>query len=112
MPGPAAIFNDFAKVVNLHIQPNHHPAANMATMWDLFERLRSQHVEIPNVLRALILLNAIPTSLQTVVTVALQTTQTANLSFDTIREHIITIYEQVNRNLNITKIDCSMPGHV
>src|SRR5258707_2972073 len=59
-PGPATIFNDFAKVVNLRIQSNQHPAADMNTMWDLFECLCAQCVDIPNNLRALILLNAIP----------------------------------------------------
>src|SRR5260370_41188372 len=54
-PGPAAIFNNFAKVVNLCIQSNRHPATDMNTMWDLFKRLRAQRVDIPNNLRALIL---------------------------------------------------------
>src|SRR5258705_8068904 len=71
-PGPATIFNDFTKVVNLCIQSNRHPAADMNTMWDLFEHLHAQHVDIPNNLHTLILLNAILPSLQTVVSVTLQ----------------------------------------
>ena len=96
-PGPAAIFNDFAKVVNLRIQPNRHPAADMNNMWDLFERLHAQQVDIPPTLRALILLNAIPTSLQSVVSVQLQTNATADLNFDDI---LCTIYEQTARGNN------------
>ena len=97
-PGPAAIFNDFAKIVNMRLHPNKHPAANMNTMWDLFERLRAQDVQIPANLRALILLNAVPSSLQSVVTVTLQTTETANLTFESIRDDITTIYEQTTCN--------------
>jgi hypothetical protein len=99
-PGPAAIFNDFAKVVNLRIQPNRHPASEMNTMWDLFERLKAQNVDIPKVLRALILLNAIPPTLQSVVSVTLQTKDTGELSFDDIRNDISTIYEQTVRGAN------------
>src|SRR5258708_6541686 len=90
-PGPAAIFNDFTKVVNLRIQSNRHPAANMNTMWNLFKHLHAQHVDIPNNLRALILLNAIPPSLQTVVSVTLQTTTTEDLNFDGIHNDVNTI---------------------
>jgi hypothetical protein len=96
-PGPAAIFNDFAKVVNMRLQPNRHPANDMNTMWDLFERLNAQNVAIPPTLRALILLNAIPSTLQTVVSVQLQTNGTDELRFDDIRNDINTIYEQTVR---------------
>jgi hypothetical protein len=107
-PGPAAIFNDFAKVVNLRIQPNRHPANDMNTMWDLFERLNAQHVEIPPTLRALILLNAIPSTLQTVVSVQLQTNETRELTFDAIRNDVNTIYEQSVRgnHPNAHKLKC------
>src|SRR5258708_15539637 len=105
-PGPAAISYDLAKVINLHIQSNRHPAANMNTMWDLFERLRAQRVDIPNNLRALILLNTIPPSLQTVVSVTLQTSTTEELNFDDIRNDINMIYEQTVRggNPNVHKL--------
>jgi hypothetical protein len=96
-PGPAAIFNDFAKVVNLRLQSNRHPAADMNTMWDLFERLRAQQVVIPDILRTLILLNAIPSSLQSVVSVTLQTKATDQLTFDDICNDVNTIYEQMVR---------------
>ncbi len=72
----------------------------MNTMWDLFERLRAQNVDIPNNLRALILLNAIPPSMQTVVQVQLQTTPTAQLNFADIRYDVSTIYEQSVRGNN------------
>ena len=104
-PGPAAIFNDFAKVVNLRIQSNRHPAADMNLMWDLFERLRAQEVDIPLTLCALILLNAIPPTLQTVVSVALQTNETADLNFTNIRNDVTTVYEQMARgNPNAHKL--------
>jgi len=93
-PGPATIFNDFTKVVNLRIQSNRHPAADMNLMWDLFECLHAQEVDIPSTLRALILLNAIPPMLQTVVSVALQTNETADLNFTDIRNDVTTVYEQ------------------
>jgi hypothetical protein len=96
-PGPAAIFNDFSKVVNLRLQSNQHPAANMNTMWDLFEQLRAQQVVIPDILRVLILLNAIPSSLQSVISVTLQTKVTNQLTFDDIRNDVNTIYEQMVR---------------
>jgi hypothetical protein len=98
-PGPATIFNDFAKVVNMRLQPNRHPANDMNTMWDLFERLNAQNVTIPPTLRTLILLNTIPSTLQTVISVQLQTNGTDELKFDDIRNDINTIYEQmVHRN--------------
>jgi len=104
-PGPAAIFNNFAKVVNLRIQSNQHPAANMNLMWDLFERLCTQEVDIPVTLCALILLNAIPPMLQTVVSVALQTNKTADLNFIDIHNNVTTVYEQtVQGNPNTHKL--------
>ena len=104
-PGPASIFNDFAKVVNLRLQSNQHPAADMNLMWDLFERLGAQSVAIPNNLHTLILLNAIPPSLQTVVSVQLQTNTLAQLNFADIRNDIQTIYEQsIRGNPNAHKL--------
>jgi len=104
-PGPAAIFNDFVKVVNLRIQSNRHPAANMNLMWDLFECLHAQEVDIPATLCALILLNAIPPTLQTVVSVVLQTNATADLNFNNIRNDVTIVYEQmVQGNPNTHKL--------
>jgi hypothetical protein len=47
-PGPAAIFNDFSKVINLRISPSHHLSADLNQMWDLFERLKANKMDIPN----------------------------------------------------------------
>src|SRR5258708_2483305 len=105
-PGPAAISYDLAKVINLHIQSNRHPAANMNTMWDLFERLRAQRVDIPNNLRALILLNTMPPSLQTVVSVTLQTSTTEELNFDNIRNDVNTILNKLYEKDTLTHTSC------
>src|SRR5258707_3179029 len=69
----------------------------MNTMWNLFKHLHAQHVDIPNNLRALILLNAIPPSLQTVISVTLQTSTTEELNFDDICNDVNTIYKQTVR---------------
>ena len=61
--GPGAIYNDFQKVVNLRIAANRHPSADIDTMWDLFERLKANGVDIPKLLRVMLLFNALPPSL-------------------------------------------------
>jgi len=77
----------------------------MNLMWDLFKRLHAQEVEIPATLRTLILLNAVPPTLQTVVSIALQTNATADLNFNDIHNDVTTVYEQTVRgNPNAHKL--------
>jgi hypothetical protein len=57
--GPATIFKDFSKVINLCISVNRQPSTKMSIMWDLFEHLNANGVNIPKILHAMILLNAL-----------------------------------------------------
>ena len=60
---PSSIFNDFQKLINLRITGNRHPSADMDNMWDLFERLKANKIDFPKLIRALLLLNALPAPL-------------------------------------------------
>jgi gag-polypeptide of LTR copia-type/Domain of unknown function (DUF4219) len=60
--GPAAIYNDCQKLVNHRIAANSHSSADMDLIWDLLERLKGNGVEILKLLRAILLLSALPSS--------------------------------------------------
>ena len=102
--GPGAIYNDFQKVVNLRIAANRHPSADIDTMWDLFERLKANGVDIPKLLRVMLLFNVLPPSLQTVATVQLQTQDKDDLDFLSVRDDIVIMYEHISRGHSANKI--------
>ena len=101
--GATTIFNDFQRLINMHITSDKHPANDMDNMWELFERLKANEVDIPEVLRVLILLNALPTTLSVVSTITLQTQEKSDLDFNDTRQAIITEYER-RSNLSANKL--------
>ena len=91
---PSSIFNDFQKLINLRITGNCHPSADMDNMWDIFERLKANNVDFPKLICAFLLLNVLPTPLQSIATIQLQTEAKDDLDFQEIRQHVLTEYER------------------
>ena len=94
LQGAASVFNDFQKLINFRISGNRNPTAEIDSMAELAHRLHANNVPLSEFIRSMLLLNALPQSLQTVTTIALQVHNAQELNFTDIRNDVITEWER------------------
>ena len=93
-PGPSAIYSDFKALLNYRISGNTHPTPEITRMAEIVNRLRSNEIELPDLVLAMILLNALPQKWDGLATIVLQTTDKDNLDWAEVSQSIITRWEQ------------------
>ncbi|KZP09578.1 hypothetical protein FIBSPDRAFT_702407, partial [Athelia psychrophila] len=59
-PGASAIYADFKAAAKFYISGNSHPAPEINQLAQIIERLKVNKVDLPELVRAMMLLNAIP----------------------------------------------------
>ena len=67
----ANIFADFKKAVNTRVPGDKHPAASIASIQSCFDNLKANKIELPDSLKTMIVLNALPQRYDSVVQVYL-----------------------------------------
>ena len=86
--GPLAIFTEFKSAISKKISMAN-PALNIMEMNENFQHLTAATIVIPEVVQAMILLNAIPKEYDGVTQTTLQTTEQSKLTFNYIRDAIL-----------------------
>jgi len=86
--GPSAIFTDFKNVISKKISMVN-PALDIMEMNESFQRLMAATIIIPEVVQAMILLNAIPKEYDGVAQTTLQTMEQSKLTFNYIQDAIL-----------------------
>jgi len=93
MMGPLAIFTNFKNVISKKISAAN-PAIDIMEMNESFQRLMAASIIIPEVVQAMLLLNAIPKEYDGVAQTTLQTTEQNKLTFNYIRDAILMEYRK------------------
>ena len=79
--GPSAIFADFKNAISKKISVAN-PTINIMEMNESFQRLMAAAIVIPEIMQAMILLNAMPKEYDRVVQTTLQMTEQSKLTFN------------------------------
>ncbi|EEB89024.1 hypothetical protein MPER_12932, partial [Moniliophthora perniciosa FA553] len=94
--GPGIVYADFKQAVSFKVSGNVHPLTEINKLWTLLERLKTNGVNLTGSVRAMILLNALPSSMNNVVSNQVSDNDFSNLSFTDIRDHIVGDWEHHN----------------
>jgi len=86
--GPSAIFTDFKNSISKRISMAN-PTIDIMEMYESFQHLTAATVIIPEVVQAMILLNAMPKEYDGVAQTTLQTTEQSKLMFNYIQDAIL-----------------------
>ena len=86
--GPLAIFTDFKNVISKKISKAN-PTIDIMEMNESFQHLMAATIVIPEVVQAMILLNAMPKEYDRVTQTMLQTTEQSKLMFNYIQDAIL-----------------------
>ena len=78
---PTSIYKDFKEALNVRINPSQHPGPQMDRMQACFQRLTSNSIIIPDQIKAMMLLAAVPQKWETLVTVVMQSKTLTTLTF-------------------------------
>jgi hypothetical protein len=81
MAMPTSIYKDFKEALNMHINPSQHPGPQIDKMQACFQRLTSNSIIIPDQIKAMMLLAAIPQKWEMLVTVVMQSRTLTTLTF-------------------------------
>src|SRR4051794_9996338 len=98
--GPARLFADFKRAITFRISGNGHPAPEIIKLQNLIDQLRLEKVELSDFLQAMILLSAIPAKWDSVPATILGTKKREELTFNLVREALVTEYDRKNTNVN------------
>ncbi|KZP30222.1 hypothetical protein FIBSPDRAFT_1038538 [Athelia psychrophila] len=93
-PGASTIYADFKAAAKFYISGNSHPAPEINKLTQIIEHLKVDKVDLPELVRAMMLLNAIPQKWEAIPTIVLQQHETTKLTFAVVRDVIITKWEQ------------------
>src|ERR1700742_2254456 len=95
-PGAALLFSDFKKVISHKISGNKHPTLEIAEMSAIFERLDANQCAIPEFIKAMILLAAMPTKWDSIASYQFTSLQVSEFKYNVIRDAIVAEYERLN----------------
>ena len=98
--GPAKIFADFKRTTTFRISGNGHPAPEIIKLQNLIDQLRLDGVVLDDFLQSMILLSAIPSKWDNVPATILATKKRNELTFNLVRDALVTEYERKNTNVN------------
>ena len=90
---PTSIYKDFKEALNMRINPSQHPGPQMNRMQACFQHLTSNSIIIPDQIKAMMLLAAVPQKWETLVTVVMQSKMLTTLTFSRVREAILAQHE-------------------
>jgi hypothetical protein len=93
-PGVAVVFSDFKKVLTFSLNADHNPRPAIDALQVLFDRLRTNEVDLPEFVRAMILTHAIPKSWDSIAALQMQGKAVGDIKFTTIRDAIVSEYER------------------
>jgi hypothetical protein len=86
--GPSQAFIDFRMTITIKI-PANNPSPSILQMADKFQRLTAQNIAIPELVQAMVLLAAMPRDYDSLSSTVLLTTETSQLTFKLVRDHIV-----------------------
>jgi len=95
--GPLAIFANFKNAISKKISVAN-PAVDIMEMYESFQCLTAANIVIPEVMQAMILLNAMPQEYDRVAQTTLQTTKQSKLTFNYVRDAILMEYSCLKAN--------------
>jgi hypothetical protein len=97
--GPSQAFINFRMAITIKI-PANNPSPSISQMADKFQRLTAQNIAIPELVQAMVLLAAMPCNYDSLASTVLSTTETSQLTFKLVRDHIVAEH---NRRLAVGK---------
>jgi hypothetical protein len=98
--GPAKVFSNFKRTMTFRITGNGHPAPEIIKLQNLIDQLRLDNVILDDFLQSMILLSAIPSKWDNVPATILATKKRDELTFNLVRDALVTEYERRNTNVN------------
>ncbi|EIM86958.1 uncharacterized protein STEHIDRAFT_111347 [Stereum hirsutum FP-91666 SS1] len=93
-PSSLVLFADFKKAMTIRLLANCNPIKEISEMCTIFLHLGEQGVLIPDVVKAMMLLNGLPPKWDTIPAIVLQGMDVDNLDFIKAKDAIIAEYEQ------------------
>ncbi|KAF5351254.1 hypothetical protein D9756_008324 [Leucocoprinus leucothites] len=93
--GPASVYGDFVRAVSWSLPANTDPAQSIAELESLFTRIEGATARLPEVIRAMILLRAVPQGMETLAqSILANQTQMSQLTWDLVRSAIQAAWSQ------------------
>ncbi|KAF5356944.1 hypothetical protein D9756_006374 [Leucocoprinus leucothites] len=93
--GPASVYGDFVRAVSWSLPGNMDPAQSIAELESLFTRIEGATTRLPEVIRAMILLRAVPQGMETLAqSILANQTQMSQLTWDLVRSAIQAAWSQ------------------
>ncbi|KAF5351116.1 hypothetical protein D9756_008279 [Leucocoprinus leucothites] len=93
--GPASVYGDFVRAVSWSLPGNMDPAQSIAELESLFTRIEGATARLPEVIRAMILLRAVPQGMETLAqSILANQTQMSQLTWDLVRSAIQAAWSQ------------------
>ncbi|KAF5360562.1 hypothetical protein D9756_004458 [Leucocoprinus leucothites] len=93
--GPASVYGDFVRAVSWTLPGNMDPAQSIAELESLFTRIEGATARLPEVIRAMILLRAVPQGMETLAqSILANQTQMSQLTWDLVRSAIQAAWSQ------------------
>jgi hypothetical protein len=86
--GPSQAFIDFRTAITIKILANN-PSPSISQMANKFQHLTAQNIAIPELVQAMVLLAAMPRDFDSLSSTVLSMTETAQLTFKLVRDHIV-----------------------
>ncbi|KAF5356999.1 hypothetical protein D9756_006405 [Leucocoprinus leucothites] len=93
--GPASVYGNFVRAISWSLPGNMDPAQSIAELESLFTRIEGATMQLPEVIRAMILLRAVPQGMETLVqSILANQTQMSQLTWDLVRSAIQAAWSQ------------------
>ncbi|KAF5360493.1 hypothetical protein D9756_004525 [Leucocoprinus leucothites] len=93
--GPASVYGDFVRAVSWSLPGNMDPAQSIAELESLFTRIEGATTQLPEVIRAMILLRAVPQGMETLAqSILANQMQMSQLTWDLVRSAIQAAWSQ------------------
>ncbi|KAF5363977.1 hypothetical protein D9756_000022 [Leucocoprinus leucothites] len=93
--GPASVYGDFVRAISWSLPGNMDPAQSIAELESLFTRIEGATARLPKVIRAMILLRAVPQGMETLAqSILANQTQMSQLTWDLVRSAIQAAWSQ------------------
>jgi hypothetical protein len=89
--GPSQAFIDFRTAITIKILANN-PSLSISQMADKFQCLTAQNIAIPEFVQAMVLLAAMLRNYDSLSSTVLLMTETSQLTFKLVRDHIVAKY--------------------
>ena len=92
--GVGALYADFVAATNFRLSGSGNPDPEIARLSHLFQKLHVNNLELPEMIKAMMLLRAIPQKWESIAQIAVQSNDPDRLTFEAIRQALITEFDR------------------